>query len=74
MLLKEPRKSKDHLAARKDLTTWGIHGQAWLGDNDKFYPAKLTLTKNNKAIFLSTLKNIKVLDGYSSNISRCIDL
>ena len=32
------------------------------------------MTKQNKDIFLSTLKNIKVPDGYSSNISRCIDL
>ncbi|WMV29106.1 hypothetical protein MTR67_022491 [Solanum verrucosum] len=29
---------------------------------------------DTKKLFLTTLKNIKVPDGYSSNISRCVDL
>ena len=42
--------------------------------NDKFAPARFALTKKNKEVFLTTLKGIKVPDGYSSNISRCVDL
>ena len=51
-----------------------VRQDAWPDDNDKFQPAKFTLTKANKDIFLATLKKIKVPDGYSSNISRCIDV
>lgn len=32
------------------------------------------MTKENKHTFLTTLKNITVPDGYSSNISRCVDV
>lgn len=32
------------------------------------------MTNANKDIFLKTLKNITVPDGYSSNISKCVDL
>ena len=73
-MLNEPRKSKDHLQARRDLKAMGVRQEAWPDDNDKFQPARFTLTKQNKDLFLATLKKIKVLDGYSSNISRCVDL
>lgn len=32
------------------------------------------LTKENKHMFLKTLKNMIVPDGYSSNIGRCVDV
>ena len=31
------------------------------------------MSKQGKKLFLNTLKNICVPDGYASNISRCID-
>ena len=68
-LLNEPGKSKDHLQVRKDLRVIGVREDAWPDDHDKFQPAKFTLTKLNKEVFLTTLKKIKVPDGYSSNIS-----
>ena len=73
-ILNETGKSKDHLAARKDLQAMGIRRDAWPDENDKCAPAIFTLTKGKKELFLSTLKNIKVPDGYSSNISRRVDL
>ncbi|KAI9125897.1 hypothetical protein K1719_003315 [Acacia pycnantha] len=73
-ILNEPGKSKDHLQAKKDLREMGVRGDAWPDEHDRFQPARFTLTKPNKEIFLATLKKIKVPDGYSSNISRCIDL
>ena len=67
-VLNEPEKSKDHLQARKDLRAMAVRQDAWPDDNDRFQPAKFTLTKANKDIFLAILKKIKVPDGYSSNI------
>ena len=37
-ILNEPGKSKDHLAARKDLQEMGIRSDAWPNENDKFAP------------------------------------
>ena len=73
-ILNEPGKSKDHLGARKDLKAMGIRQDAWPDVNDKFAPARFALTKKNTEVFLTTLKGIRVPDGYSSNISRCVDL
>lgn len=73
-IVNEPGKSKDHLQARKDLREMGVRADAWPDEHERFRPAKFTLTKPNKEIFLATLKKIKVPDGYSSNISRCVDV
>ncbi|XP_068504079.1 uncharacterized protein [Phaseolus vulgaris] len=68
------KKSKDNLKARKDLKDWGVRPDLWPDENNKYLPAIYTLTKENKHTFLTTLKNITVPDGYSSNISRCVDV
>ena len=73
-ILNEAGKSKDHLGARKDLKAMGIRQDAWPDENDKFAPARFALTKKNKRVFLTTLQGIRVPDGYSSNISRRVDL
>ena len=73
-MLNEPGKSKDHLQVRKDLLALGVRKVAWPDEHDKFQLEKFTLIKLNKEIFLAMLKKIKVSDGYSSNISRCIDM
>jgi len=67
-------KCKDNLKARKDLQLWGIRPDLWPDENGRYLPAIYTLTNANKDIFLKTLKNMTVPDGYSSNISRCIDV
>ena len=73
-ILNEAGKSKDNLGARKDLKEMGIRQDAWPNEDDWFAPARFAMTKKNKEIFLTTLKGIKVPDGFSSNISRCVDL
>ncbi|XP_052116462.1 uncharacterized protein LOC107484265 [Arachis duranensis] len=73
-LLNDSTKSKDHLNARKDLKALGCKQDLWPDENGKYAPAIFTLTNKGKKAFLSTLKNISVPDGYSSNISRCIDV
>lgn len=32
------------------------------------------MNKDNKDVFLQVLKRVKLLDGYASNISRCVHL
>ena len=71
-------KTKDDLKARRDLKEMGIrkslHPQPrGLG---KIYlpPACFTMSKDDKDVFCKVLKNVKVPDGYASNIARCIHL
>lgn len=72
-LLNDSKKSKDHVNARKDLEDMCIRPDLWPNDNGRISPAVFTLTGKGKRGFLTTLKNIRVPDGYSSNISRCIE-
>ncbi|XP_075084789.1 uncharacterized protein LOC142168035 [Nicotiana tabacum] len=79
-LLHDKSKSKDNINARKDLREMGIRRDLWPDDSGKYYLAVFSLMTDNKKkldtkkSFLTTLKNIKVPDGYSSNISSCVDL
>ncbi|XP_061343726.1 uncharacterized protein LOC133289743 [Gastrolobium bilobum] len=73
-LLGDSAKSKDHLNARKDLIEWKCKSDLWPSENGKYPLAIYTMNNKGKKAFLSTLKNISVPDGYSSNISRCIDV
>nr|XP_033511982.1 uncharacterized protein LOC104096129 isoform X1 [Nicotiana tomentosiformis]XP_033511983.1 uncharacterized protein LOC104096129 isoform X2 [Nicotiana tomentosiformis] len=79
-LLHDKSKSKDYINARKDLREIGIRRDLWPDDSEKYHLAIFSLVTDNKKkldtkkLFLTTLKNIKVPDAYSSNISRCVDL
>ncbi|XP_050891314.1 uncharacterized protein LOC127096820 [Lathyrus oleraceus] len=73
-LLNDRQKSKDHFKAREDLQNMGIRPNLWPDENGRISPAAFSLTGKDKRNFLTILKNIRVPDGYSSNISRCIDL
>src|ERR1044072_2056639 len=67
-------RSKDHLKARKDLQAMGFRHDLWPDENGKYPLAIYTMSNKGKKSFLTTLSNITVPDGYSSNISRCIDM
>lgn len=77
-LLEIEGKSKDNLQARKDLQEMNIrldlHPQKRA--NDKYYlpPALYNMSKEEKRQFCKVLHDIKVPDGYSSNISRCVNV
>lgn len=73
-LLDDKKKSKDNLNARKDLHELGIHSDLWPDDNGKYQAACFTLNNDGKDIFLSVLKNVKLPDGYASNLSSCVDV
>jgi len=74
MLLNDPKKSKDNLKVRKVLKEMGIRKELWPDERVRFRPSLFLLSKPKKKKFLQTLKDVKMPDGYSSNVSRCIDL
>ena len=49
---------------------------SWTGEDGKTYilPASHTMSKDDKTDFLRVLKNVKVPDGYASNIFQCVKL
>ncbi|KAF7126990.1 hypothetical protein RHSIM_Rhsim11G0013600 [Rhododendron simsii] len=71
-------KTKDNLKARQDLKVMcihtALHPQQRPGGKVFLPPASFTMSKEQKHIFCKVLKNVKVPDGYSSNISRCVNL
>jgi len=73
-LLDEKGKSKDNLSARKDLQELGIRQELCSNDNGKYLLACFTMSTQEKDRFFTILKSVKLTDGYSSNISSCVDL
>ena len=69
-------KTKDNFKARKDLQEMGLRQQRhpYTDENGKTYmPAAChTMSNENKTNFLQVLKDVRVPDGYASNISRCV--
>ena len=69
-------KSKDHAKTRDDLQEMGIRPELHpiVDESGKRYypPPCFLMNRAEKEIFCGVLKQIKVPDGYSSNISKCI--
>ncbi|XP_075076271.1 uncharacterized protein LOC142162942 [Nicotiana tabacum] len=77
-LLHDKSKSKDYINARKDLKEMGIKRDLWPDDNGTYHLAVFSLmppTRDNKCdtrkLFLTTLKNVVVPDGYSILVEFC---
>ena len=72
-LLNLDGKTKDDMKARLDLKELGIQQELYpkILANDRIYlpPACYIMSAREKDNFLIILKNIKVPDGYASNIS-----
>ena len=76
-LLNVVRKSKDTLKACLDLCEMKIRTNLHpVGNGNKTYipPAFYTMNKQEREKSYTLLKNVRVLDGYSSNISCCVNL
>ncbi|XP_016192130.1 uncharacterized protein LOC107633010 [Arachis ipaensis] len=73
-ILNDSVKSKDNLKARKDLQSMGIRSELWPEKGGKYPSAIFTMSNPQKDVFLKTLQNVVFLDGYSSNIARCVDI
>ncbi|XP_070675864.1 uncharacterized protein [Malus domestica] len=68
-------KSKDELAARVDLEVLNIRRSQHPrreGNRTFLPPALFTLKREEKTAFCNVLSTIRVPDGYSSNLSRCV--
>ena len=70
-------KTKDHLNSRLDLQQLNIRKELHpieVGDKFELSTTCYSMSLQEKNIMLKMLKEVKVQDEYSSNISRCIDL
>lgn len=78
LLLSIDGKTKDNLNARRDLETMHIRDALHpitREDGKVILPATChTMSVRERDIFCKVLHDLKVPDGYSSNISRCINL
>ena len=77
-LLDVTGKTKDNLKARRDLQDMGLrkalHPQVQESGKVFLSPACFTMNRQHKDIFCKVLKDVKVPDGYCSNISRRVQL
>ena len=76
-LLSNQNKSKDTIAARLDLEDRGIRKELHMvqeGDSFTKPRACYVLSAEGKKKFLEFLSNVKLPDGYASNISRCVNM
>jgi len=71
-------KTKDDYAARKDLQEMNLRPKLhpYMGEDGKtYFPAAChTMSNEDKINFLKVIKNVRVPDGYASNVSRCVRL
>ncbi|XP_021846453.2 uncharacterized protein [Spinacia oleracea] len=72
-------KSRDDKNARLALKKLNIKPHLWPQShpsrvNDSLPPATYTMSKEEKERFLKVLQNLKVPDGYGSNLQRCVNL
>ena len=75
MLLNLNGKSKDHYHARLDLQDMKIKPDLHPKNKDgviRLLAASYTLSKFEKILFCKRLFDLKLPDGYSSNISNCV--
>jgi len=77
-LLNMNGKTKDNHEARQDLRKMKLRAELhpFTAENSKtLLPAAcFTMTKKEKTDFLQVLHDVRVPDGYSSNVSRCVKL
>ncbi|XP_062162205.1 uncharacterized protein LOC133869265 [Alnus glutinosa] len=71
-------KTKDNHEARKDLQKMCLRPtlHPFTNDNGKTYlpAACFTMSNDEKYQFLKVIKDVRVPDGYASNVSRCVKL
>jgi hypothetical protein len=77
-LLDMKGKTRDNYEAHLDLEKMGLRGElhsVHTNPNKTILPAAcFTMSNKEKYDFLAVLANMKVPDGYASNVSRCVKL
>ena len=77
MLLGAGKKMKDGLEARADLEVLKIRRALHpirQGNRTYLPPSIFSMTNEEKMLFCEALSNVCVPDGYSSNVSRCVNV
>ena len=75
-ILKIVGKTKDTLKARLDLADLGIKKELHIrehGDSCEMSNARYTLSNKQKMAFCDFLRQVKFLDAFASNITRCVN-
>jgi hypothetical protein len=76
-ILSVPGKTKDTTKYMFDLRDLRIKHELQLREEGNICvmpPARFTLSKEQKVAFMNFLREVKFLDGYASNISRCVSV
>ena len=76
-LMNTSKKTKDNLKSHLDLQVMGIREELHpilRGEYLELPSTCYTLYVNEQKVFCKFLKEVKFPDGYSSNISRCVNL
>ncbi|KAH1083065.1 hypothetical protein J1N35_022826 [Gossypium stocksii] len=77
-ILNVDENSKDNLQSQLDLVDMGIqrdlHPQILSNGKYRLLPPIVAMSKEEKEVFCTVLKDIKATDAYASNISRCVSL
>jgi hypothetical protein len=77
-MLLNMKKSKDNLKARRDLKEMNIkHALHSIPlPNGKFLlpPALFTMEKSEREALCRVIRDIRIPDGYASDISRCVNM
>ena len=68
-------KTKDNAKSRKDLKELCRRPELEQNEATEKYPkACYTLDKQSKVVLCEWLKNLRFLDGYMSNMDKCVDM
>ncbi|XP_074355723.1 uncharacterized protein LOC141695375 [Apium graveolens] len=72
-ILGDAKKTKDNTKSRKDCQELGVHRELWIRGDGTEPHASYTLSKEKVHKLFKWIASLKLLDGYASNISRCVN-
>nr|XP_017246139.1 PREDICTED: uncharacterized protein LOC108217761 [Daucus carota subsp. sativus] len=72
-MLNDKNKTKDNEKSRKDCKELDIHRDLWIQDDGMMPSAPYTLTREQVRKLLKWIEELKLPDGFVSNISRCVN-
>ena len=72
-MLNDKNKTKDNEKSRKDCKELDIHRDLWIQDDGMMPSAPYTLTREQVRKLLKWIEELKLPDGFVSNILRCVN-
>ncbi|GLT24991.1 hypothetical protein SLA2020_001500 [Shorea laevis] len=73
-VMNDPSKTKDNVKARMDIKEYCKRKELWITEEDTKPKATYVLSKDQRKSVCEWLKDLKLPDGYASNISRCVNM